>query len=104
MCNEKLLLIFSVVITFLVYKNYAIVEGIAAKPGQFPFVVWIQGCGGALITDVTVVTAAHCVNGATQVTVTLGAMYTNNSLEPKQEIVSSGIKIFPYYNETLNTK
>lgn len=49
-----------------------ILGGLEAEPGQFPWQVllviqyyeWgILGCGGSLISDQWVITAAHCVDG-----------------------------------------
>lgn len=56
-----------------------VVGGTLAAQGEFPWMVRISesGCGGALISDQIVLTAAHCVSGTgptTGYTLTLGAV------------------------------
>merc|ERR1719228_1789151 len=54
-------------------SNTRIVGGIPTNPGELPWQIallfngeqlWNQGCGGTLVGDKYVVTAAHCTEGA----------------------------------------
>jgi len=74
--------------------------GDAAAPGQFPFIVSLRIqlglqaglCGGALIDEDVVLTAAHCLDGATQVTVYAGTTNRVNLDDTAQTFVSSDFK------------
>ncbi|MGK4905759.1 S1 family peptidase [Streptomyces sp. PHES57] len=55
-----------------------VVGGTRAQQGQFPFMVRLSmGCGGSLLTQDVVLTAAHCVDGSgpdTSITATAGVV------------------------------
>ncbi|MGW6461444.1 S1 family peptidase [Streptomyces sp. NPDC055078] len=55
-----------------------VVGGTRAAQGEFPFMVRLSmGCGGSLLTQQVVLTAAHCVNGSgnnTSITATAGVV------------------------------
>jgi secreted trypsin-like serine protease len=59
-----------------------VVGGTRAAEGEFPFMVRLSmGCGGSLLTDRIVLTAAHCISrtgSTTSVTVTGGSVDRNN--------------------------
>ncbi|XP_044739396.1 chymotrypsin BII-like [Chrysoperla carnea] len=89
-----------------------IIGGKQAALGQFPWQVAIsfktsQGtffCGGALISDQWVLTAAHCVKGATVFSIRLGTTYSSGGSESGVQTISSTSAIHhENYNErTLN--
>ncbi|MFI1012261.1 S1 family peptidase [Streptomyces sp. NPDC020965] len=55
-----------------------VVGGVRATQGEFPFMVRLSmGCGGSLLTQQIVLTAAHCVSGSgnnTSITATAGVV------------------------------
>ena len=59
-----------------------VVGGTRAAQGEFPFIVRLSmGCGGSLLSDRVVLTAAHCVGRTgnnTSITVTGGSVDRNN--------------------------
>ena len=66
-----------------------IVGGSESQANQFPWMAYLQikfwsgdtaTCGGTLISQDWVLTAAHCLYGGVEVRVTLGAHDTRNSL------------------------
>jgi chymotrypsin len=47
-------------------------------------------CGGSVLSARHILTAAHCVDGATSGTVILGAHFINNPNEPNQRRIAYG--------------
>ncbi|XP_067252998.1 complement factor D-like [Chanodichthys erythropterus] len=71
-------------LTFTAHVNVGIVNGTEAKPHSRPYMVSLQKnrehiCGGFLISDQFVLTAAHCWNGKEVLTVVVGAHDLRNS-------------------------
>ncbi|KAG4075794.1 hypothetical protein HA402_003620 [Bradysia odoriphaga] len=91
-----------------------IVGGRPAQPHQFPyqaavlmFLPDIGGqalCGGSLVGTQTILTAAHCVDGATHGTIVLGAHFLTNQAEPNQRRIAvpgSAVVMHPDWNPLL---
>ncbi|XP_034246476.1 brachyurin-like [Thrips palmi] len=78
-----------------------IVGGDEAAPGQFPHQVgiWIllgrsrNFCGGSIISDRVVVTAAHCATRGTNFTVVAGAHAILDESEPSRQEVQADAKL-----------
>ncbi|RXN20379.1 granzyme B(G,H)-like protein [Labeo rohita] len=90
-------------LTFTARANVGIVNGKEAKPHSRPYMVSVQMkeqhiCGGFLISDRFVMTAAHCRNNAQVLTVVLGA----HNLQNKNEN-SVRIKVESYYSHPQYT-
>uniref|UniRef100_A0A8C3W8N5 Coagulation factor IX n=1 Tax=Catagonus wagneri TaxID=51154 RepID=A0A8C3W8N5_9CETA len=84
-----------------------IVGGENAKPGQFPWQVLLNGkidafCGGSIINEKWVVTAAHCIEPGVKITVVAGEHNTEEK-EPTEQR-RNVIRAIPHhsYNATVN--
>eukprot|EP00099_Drosophila_melanogaster_P017156 NP_573072.1 uncharacterized protein Dmel_CG8952 [Drosophila melanogaster] len=84
-----------------------IVSGSDAKLGQFPWQVILKRdawddllCGGSIISDTWVLTAAHCTNGLSSIFLMFGTvdLFNANALN----MTSNNIIIHPDYNDKLN--
>ncbi|MEV4438163.1 serine protease [Streptomyces sp. NPDC049577] len=77
-----------------------VVGGTRAQQGEFPWMVRLSmGCGGALLTQQIVLTAAHCVDGSgpnTSITATAGVVDLNSSQAIK--VKSTRVLQAPGYN------
>ncbi|KAL9701985.1 hypothetical protein quinque_005426 [Culex quinquefasciatus] len=93
-------------------SNQRIVGGQNASPGQFPYqaavLTDIAGgiglCGGVLISSNFILTAAVCVDGASEGTVILGAQNLQNENEAGQvriDFSSSDIRVHEQYLEFI---
>ncbi|XP_059490155.1 brachyurin-like [Neocloeon triangulifer] len=77
-----------------VARHSRIVGGVIASPGQFPFQagLYLDGsgfCGGSLISDTVVMTAAHCCDGTRTYDAHLGAQVIGDQTEPNHQVVRS---------------
>ncbi|XP_059490139.1 serine protease 53-like [Neocloeon triangulifer] len=75
-------------------KSSKIIGGSLATAGQFPYIAavlnnGVEFCGGVLISDYTVLTAAHCTTGGVYYEVILGALNYNNAAEPGRLVVTA---------------
>ncbi|XP_066930003.1 coagulation factor IX-like [Clytia hemisphaerica] len=86
-------------------KKTRIVGGTTAKPGEWPWQVKVGGCGGTLVSDQFVVTAAHCFDRSKdpddyKVTAGEHDKYEKEQWEQKMEIEK--IIIHPAYGKLVS--
>ncbi|XP_022377028.1 coagulation factor IX isoform X2 [Enhydra lutris kenyoni] len=84
-----------------------VVGGKDAKPGQFPWQVLLNGkidafCGGSIINEKWVVTAAHCIEPGDKITVVAGEHNTKvkEHTEQKRNVIRT--ILHHSYNATIN--
>ncbi|XP_008582608.1 PREDICTED: coagulation factor IX, partial [Galeopterus variegatus] len=90
------------------FKDFTrIVGGENAKPGQFPWQVLLSSeteafCGGSIINEKWVVTAAHCIKPGVKIIVTAGK-HNIEKTEPTEQ-KRNVIQVIPHhsYNATIN--
>lgn len=105
-----------VVVAALATADYQIepriVQGRDAVRGQFPFYVFLEilvpqgiaSCGGSLISDQYVLTAAHCLKTALFATVHLGALRVADPTEKGRsmyQVDQSAMHIHPKFSMLL---
>uniref|UniRef100_A0A2K6UTM4 Coagulation factor IX n=1 Tax=Saimiri boliviensis boliviensis TaxID=39432 RepID=A0A2K6UTM4_SAIBB len=78
-----------------------VVGGEEAKPGQFPWQVVLNGkvdafCGGSIVNEKWVVTAAHCIETGVKITVVAGKHNIEETEHTEQK--RNVIRIIPHYN------
>ncbi|CAH1796166.1 unnamed protein product [Owenia fusiformis] len=92
------------------YKSYYVVGGQQARQGEFPWQISLQSrgshiCGGMVIDNQWILTAAHCVIGARarNLNVVIGEHNRYSTDANEVSIGVSSIKIHPSYSDsTLN--
>lgn len=92
-----------------------IVQGQNATRGQFPYYVFLKiqlkqgkgACGGSLISNQYVVSAGHCLKGASEIEVHLGSLRAADLKEKGRVIVNvtaENIFVHPKYLQLLALK
>ncbi|XP_030640762.1 granzyme B-like [Chanos chanos] len=105
MANTPLLLLISVlpVLTLSAYVDVGIVNGTEAKPHSKPYMVSVQKdgqhfCGGFLVSESFVMTAAHCFQWAVKLTVVVG-IHDLSKKRPSDQKLVKFYHIHPGYNQ-----
>ncbi|XP_077002340.1 coagulation factor IX isoform X2 [Tamandua tetradactyla] len=84
-----------------------VVGGENAKPGQFPWQVLLNGkvdafCGGSIVNEKWVITAAHCIEPGVKITVVAGEHNTEEIEQTEQKRTVIQAIPHPSYNATVN--
>lgn len=116
MLKWSLLVLLALVPLFLVSDSFEIqkriVNGSDSKRGQFPHYAFLLihkntgfiVCGGSLITDIWILTAAHCLYEANNATIHLGSLVSDNLNETGRDLLkatSDNFYIYPFYQYKL---
>lgn len=82
-----------------------IIGGVEATPGEFPMIISLQyqgshRCGGAVLTNMHILTAAHCVDGvnAGSLQIVAGAHQQNTNEPDQQRIAAARFVMHPTWN------
>lgn len=106
--------LFSLVCIAIPFEIYPrIVKGNSSKRGQFPFFALLRStkvapndrfiCGGTLLNEHFVLTAAHCLNNATKVEIHLGSL-RKNEIEIGRQLYYVRPNFFHVHPEYINGK
>ncbi|KAM5221526.1 coagulation factor IX [Ctenodactylus gundi] len=84
-----------------------VVGGEKAKPGQFPWQVLLKSdtkafCGGSIVNEKWIVTAAHCINPGVKIEVVAGEYDTDKQEDTEQTRNVIQIILHHSYNATVN--
>jgi len=94
-------------------RVHRIVGGTDTEVNEYPWQVWFTmckpngqcgwACGGSLIDDRTVLTAAHCTKGYIIRKVTVGMHYMSTDIEGQEDIPVERVIDHPTYNQNSQT-
>ncbi|KAJ2011340.1 hypothetical protein GGI06_004573, partial [Coemansia sp. S85] len=82
-----------------------IMGGSAANEGEYPFIVYLYNagektyCGGSIISDTWILTAAHCIKKSTVSDITVYIGEITYSINPDKGAKVSEIHSHPQYND-----